>query len=370
MRILFIFFPFFFLSVTLLSAQHPKVIISGELQMDTLYQAIYVENFDRRPKTIDTSVIDASGRFRLELTIESLTFLKLKLDPANYLVLVILPQEQISIKSLASALAKDPVIEGSPHSSLLLTLSLQVRPFDYLLDSIRKQSNLARLTDTTDQDDQSGLKELHKQTEDSLKTFLRTFFEEHPSSPSCLFYSNRLPLDENLSTFSCLDDSLYSLYPENAYVRELHYAVTSKRYIQPGMPAPDITGMTPEGDTVSLYDIKGNIVLLDFWAAWCGPCRRENPNVVAVYQKYHANGFEVFGVSLDENRDNWLKAIADDSLTWTHVSDLKKWESPIAMTYAVRSIPFSVLIDREGRIIARELRGSALRSKLEEIYGF
>lgn len=354
----------------LLSAQNSNVAITGELQMDTLYRTIYVENFDRRPKAIDSSSIDASGRFRIGLTVESLTFLKLKLDPANYLILVILPDEQIRIRSRAGALAKEPFIEGSPHSSLLQTLSLQVRPFDSRLDSIRKQSNLVRLADTTLQEDQSGLKELYNQTEDSLKKFLRTFFEQHPSSPACLFYSNRLPLDDNLSTFSRLDDSLYNQYPENAYVRELHYAVTSKRYIQPGMPAPDISAPTPGGDTASLYDLKGNIVLIDFWAAWCGPCRRENPNVVDMYQKYHASGFEVFGVSLDENRENWLKAIRDDSLTWTQVSELRKWESTTAMTYAVRSIPFSVLIDREGRIIARELRGSALRNKLEDIFGF
>lgn len=370
MRILILLVLCLCLNFTRLLAQNPDVSITGKLQMDTLYRMIYAENFDRRPKLIDSSFIDASGQFRMELTAESLTFIKLKLDPVNYLILVILPGEQISVASLASALARDPIIQGSPHSSLLHTLSLGARPYEQRMDSLRKQANLVRLTDTARQEDQSVLKEMYSQTEDSLRKFLQAFFEEHPSSPSCLFYSNRLPLDENLSTFSRLDDSLYARYPENAYVRELHYAVTSKRYIQPGMPAPDISAPTPSGDTASLYDLKGSIVLVDFWAAWCGPCRKENPNVVAMYQKYHSKGFEVFGVSLDENKENWLKAIQDDSLTWTHVSDLRKWESTCAMTYSVRSIPFSVLIDRDGSIIARDLRGSALRSKLEEIFGF
>ncbi len=114
-------------------------------------------------------------------------------------------------------------------------------------------------------------------------------------------------------------------------------------------------------------DFRGKILLIDFWASWCGPCRRENPSVVAMYDEYKAQGFEILGVSLDQNRDAWVKAVAADKLTWMHVSDLRGWSNAAAAQYGVRSIPATVLLDREGKIVARNLRGEALRQKVAEL---
>lgn len=137
-----------------------------------------------------------------------------------------------------------------------------------------------------------------------------------------------------------------------------------------GDQAPDIKMQNPDGEIVSLSSLKGQIVLLDFWASWCGPCRRENPNVVRTYKDYKDSGFTVFSVSLDNNRDKWLAAIEKDSLVWeNHVSDLKGWSSSGAALYGVRSIPATFLLDENGVIIAKNLRGSILESKLEEILG-
>ncbi len=108
--------------------------------------------------------------------------------------------------------------------------------------------------------------------------------------------------------------------------------------------------------------------MVDFWASWCGPCRGENPNVVAAYKKYHDKGFEIFGVSFDTDKDKWLKAVEDDKLTWFHVSDLKGWGNAAGKIYGVRGIPHSVLIDKEGIIVAKNLRGEELHKKLEEIF--
>jgi peroxiredoxin len=139
------------------------------------------------------------------------------------------------------------------------------------------------------------------------------------------------------------------------------------RNVAVGQAAPDITLPSPDGKNVSLSSLRGKYVLIDFWASWCGPCRQENPNVVRMYNKYKDKGFEIFGVSLDESRDKWLKAIAMDKLTWPHVSDLKGWSSAAAQLYNIQAIPQTLLLDKEGKIIAKNLRGKALEEKLASL---
>ena len=136
-----------------------------------------------------------------------------------------------------------------------------------------------------------------------------------------------------------------------------------------GQIAPEIELPNPEGQLVKLSSLRGKYVLIDFWAKWCGPCRRENPNVVKAYHEFKDKGFEVFGVSLDRTKEDWVKAIAEDGLVWTQVSDLKYFESQAAKDYNINAIPFSVLIDQQGKIIAKDLRGAALEKKLAEVMG-
>ena len=135
-----------------------------------------------------------------------------------------------------------------------------------------------------------------------------------------------------------------------------------------GGQAPDFTQKTPDGGEMSLSELRGKVVLVDFWASWCGPCRRENPNVVRMYNKYKDKGFDILGVSLDKTQDRWVQAIEQDGLEWHHVSDLKGWSNEVAQAYGVRSIPHTILLDQEGRIIARNLRGQALEDKLEQLF--
>lgn len=134
-----------------------------------------------------------------------------------------------------------------------------------------------------------------------------------------------------------------------------------------GQPAPDFTLADVDGKTQSLLAHKGKYVLLDFWASWCGPCRAENPNVVKAYNAYKGKGFEVVGVSLDEDRAAWQQAIAKDGLAWTQLSDLKGWKSDVAGLYGVRGIPMNYLLDKDGKIVGKGLRGEALEKKLAEL---
>ena len=134
-----------------------------------------------------------------------------------------------------------------------------------------------------------------------------------------------------------------------------------------GQIAPNFTITTPEGESISLYDIKGKVKLIDFWASWCGPRRGENPHVVEIYKEYHPKGLEIFGVSLDNNKEAWVKAIADDGLVWKHGSDLKGWQSAPAQLYSVSGIPHTVLLDENNKIIAKNLRGDELKQKIAEL---
>ena len=134
-----------------------------------------------------------------------------------------------------------------------------------------------------------------------------------------------------------------------------------------GQIAPNFTITTPEGESISLYDIKGKVKLIDFGASWCGPCRGENPHVVEIYKEYHPKGLEIFGVSLDNNKEAWVKAIADDGLVWKHGSDLKGWQSAPAQLYSVSGIPHTVLLDENNKIIAKNLRGDELKQKIAEL---
>jgi peroxiredoxin len=173
----------------------------------------------------------------------------------------------------------------------------------------------------------------------------------------------------NVEVLDSLFKSLTETIRNSSAGKELSERIDKLKLVAVGAIAPDFTQMTPENQPVKLSDFKGKYVLIDFWASWCGPCRAENPNVVKVYNQYKDNGFTVLGISLDneKGRDAWLKAINKDQLTWTQVSDLKGWYNEVAALYSVKAVPQNFLIDPNGKIIAKNLRGEELAAKLKEI---
>ncbi|HBH21882.1 MAG TPA: hypothetical protein DDY13_00520 [Cytophagales bacterium] len=209
--------------------------------------------------------------------------------------------------------------------------------------------------------------EMNKFT-DAYENHLRQYVAENNASflapylvRNELYYSwDASQLDSVLQVF---DTTLN----DNIYVQQIEERADKLRLVSIGNEAPDFSQENPEGEPVALSDFKGKYVLIDFWASWCGPCRRENPNVVATYADYKDKNFEILGVSLDENKDRWLKAIEQDKITWPQVSDLAGWKNSVAGLYAVKSIPHTVLVDPEGVIVAKNLRGDQLKEKLEEL---
>ena len=181
------------------------------------------------------------------------------------------------------------------------------------------------------------------------------------------FATNYLMPQANFDFLKQVDSKYYNEFAKSKYAQDLHKRIEILGKTAEGSLAPDIVLQDPFGKTISLSSLRGKTVLVDFWASWCRPCREESPNLVKAYNKYKIRGFEIFSVSLDDNRDAWQKAINDDKMLWTHVSDLMKWNSSVVNLYNIESIPFTVLIDAEGKIVAKNLRGKALEEKLAEI---
>ena len=208
-----------------------------------------------------------------------------------------------------------------------------------------------------------------QQVEEQNSAKIKNKIKEMGTSLAVFYAVNYLDAEQEFSFLKELADTFQVARPDSRYTQQFVAQVNTLSQLAVGMPAPDIALPNPEGDTLRLSSLRGKYVMIDFWAAWCKPCRMENPNVVRLYDQYKDKGFEIYGVSLDRTKDAWVEAIADDQLTWQHVSDLKYFNSEAAALYSINAIPATVLLDKEGKIIAKNLRGEALAAKLAEIFG-
>lgn len=262
---------------------------------------------------------------------------------------------------------KDGTVSGSITNDKFKAFQKHLSQWDDQVNALfKKSSDAAKSKD-------KAKEKLYDAQLDSLSDVKQAFVKKHveghlsePLSPYIVlrYLSNSLPLPE----LTKLSDKLAPQLGPSRYTRSLKQYVEVRIKTSVGQPAVDFTLNDPEGNPIPLSSTKGKVVLLDFWASWCGPCREENPNVVKAYNKFKEKGFTVFGVSLDKNKEKWIKAIEKDGLTWPHVSDLKGWDSAAGKLYGVRSIPHSVLLDQKGNIVAKNLRGAELEEKLAEVY--
>ena len=355
--------------------QDGNVTISGKLDNTDGMQLILTRFANNQPVSLDTVDFTESGEFQLAINVPQTDFFRLVSSQQNGAIFILSPGENVTIKGDANGMSTMLSVSGSENTELLWSYYEQSNEFGEKEQELRNQIGTLPQDQATEK---QILIDEYNVLNQEFTDYTKEFIEKNASSPAVLPALGRLDMETDFDYYVIARDGLKSTFAFSPYYKDLNKKLEDfqaqqlkLKMFEPGNEVPDITQNDPFGNSRSLSDLRGSVVLIDFWAAWCRPCRAENPNVVRLYSKYHNEGFDVFSVSLDKSKDKWEQAIEADGLIWkNHVSDLKYWKSEAAQLYNVSSIPFTVLINREGKVIATKLRGAALEAKLKEIFGF
>ena len=327
---------------------------------------VYLQKIvDGQPQTVDTATI-SGGKFTFKGKMEMPDIRLLRLDERDYFAQFFLDNSSISIEAKKDSL-RNTKITGSPTHDVFKIYISEMERLNKEVMALQDKYQSAMSTNDTNTADKAKID--YQAMIDNNKVFTKNFVKEHGNSVVAAYITlYQLAPQIDGSELEELANGLAPEIAKSEYVVKLKELVAEQKKTAIGAVAPEFSMNDQEGKAIALSSLKGKVVLIDFWASWCGPCRQENPNVVKVYQKYHGKGFEILGVSLDQRKEDWLKAIKDDNLTWLHVSDLQYWQNAAARLYGVNAIPQSFLLDKDGKIIAKGLRGEQLEKKLAELF--
>lgn len=356
--------------------KHGAFVVTGVIENAPGKKVVLMESpySDAQPVVLDSTVLKDKGSFTLRGRANEEGIYRLIIDKGPDVILI---NDNNSIKVHVDVNDyRNYSVEGSPASESLHKLFEDYRAKDSAIavsfkniDSIKTlpgQDTLAERLQTKN-DQQIG----------DLNKMLKDFIDKSPSPAAALYAlgiaSQTIPNQEIIS----MVNGTAKRFPEHAGLAKIKSLLAVKTatpstsaastYALLNKQAPDLTMNDVNGKPVSVSNFRGKYLLIDFWASWCGPCRQENPNVVAAYNQFKNKNFTILGVSLDQDKASWQKAIAKDHLSWTHMSDLKQWESAAVQAYGFDGIPFNVLVDPTGKIIASSLRGEELEKKLGEV---
>ncbi|WP_188604440.1 TlpA disulfide reductase family protein [Aquaticitalea lipolytica] len=365
-----------FISCNETTKKNDGYVISGTA--DGVYNGIrvYLKTIDERGRDFyqDTAVV-VDGKFKFEgkIDIPEMWFLSVNsidgyipIMVENENITVTVNKDNINTSTIHGTKANDALTEYNEGFNILLEKRSKIG---------RENMGVLRSTDSIEKANFSAtMAEMEKEMNSYPFDFLANHKDNYFSLKliESLMTSSSIDLSKIEDSFNNLDESVKS----SGYGRVVFSKISVQKLenerlgsLNLGKVAPNFTAPDPNGKMISLNEIKGKVTIIDFWASWCGPCRRENPNVVKTYNKYHNKGLEIISVSLDRagQKDKWLKAIEDDKLTWHHVSNLNYFNDPVAKQYNIQSIPSTYILDSEGKIAAKNLRGKALEDKVAEL---
>ena len=330
---------------------------------------------------VDTVKIE-NGKFKFEGEVKEPSLHFITIDSTQNQIPFILEEGKITVAVNKDTIYKS-IVSGTYSNEQLVAYSKETEKIQKKVQKFQEtnREKIQQAQMTSDTVTMNALMKEYKTYQDEFKDISLKHVEDNPKSYISLLFIKQFINDPTFDSaratkmYENLDPVLKNTREGKSIKKTLDGVKTAEKKknnsnstaVEVGTLAPNFSAPNTEGKDTSLKSAMGKLTLIDFWASWCGPCRKENPNVVALYKDFHAKGLNIIGVSLDEKADKWKDAIAKDQLTWTQVSNLKGWEDPIARTYFVDGIPATFLIDEKGVVIAKDLRGEELRAKIASI---